>query len=167
MPNASRIETRLRILPEWADLNGHMNVAYYVLAFDRATDVFYDALGIGWDYVRREQKSLFTLAINVDYLREVVAGDGVRIATRLLDHDHKRIHYFHEMVHAGTGWLAATNELLAMHVEMATRKSTPFPDDVVARLAAMQSAHAALPPPAQLGRKLGIRRGEPAPSGNP
>lgn len=161
------VETRLRILPEWTDLNGHMNVAYYVLAFDRATDVFYDALGIGWDYLRREQQSLFTLAMNVDYVREIVAGVDVRIATRLVDHDHKRIHYVHEMIDAGGGWLAATNELLAMHVDMASRKSTPFPDRVVARLVPMQSAHAALPPLAQLGRKLGIRRGEPGASGNP
>jgi acyl-CoA thioester hydrolase len=167
MPDSFLVETRLRVLPEWADLNGHMNVAYYVLAFDRATDVFYDALGIGWDYVRREQKSLFTLAMNVDYVREVVAGVDVRITSRLVDHDHKRIHYFHEMVHAADGWLAATNELLAMHVDMASRKSAPFPDGVLARLVAMRGVHAALPSPAQLGRKLGIRRGEPGASSRP
>jgi acyl-CoA thioester hydrolase len=167
VPDDSRVETRLRILPEWTDLNGHMNVAYYVLAFDRATDAFYDALGIGWDYVARERKSLFTLAMNVDYLRELRSGDEVRIATRLADHDHKRLHYFHEMVHAADGWLAATNELLAMHVDMASRKSMPFPDRVAARLAAVQSAHAALSPPAQLGRRLGIRRGESNSGGNP
>ena len=85
----------------------------------------------------------------------------------LADHDHKRLHYFHEMVHAADGWLAATNELLAMHVDMASRKSMPFPDRVAARLAAVQSAHAALSPPAQLGRRLGIRRGESNSGGNP
>jgi len=151
-----RVETRLRILPEWTDRNGHMNVAYYVLAFDRATDALYDALGTGWDYVERERKSLFTLAMNVDYLREVFAGDFVRIGSRVLDHDYKRIHYFHEMIHADHGWLAATNELVALHVDMAPRKSVPFPDHVVARLAAMRSAHAAQPVPPQAGRKLGL-----------
>jgi acyl-CoA thioester hydrolase len=150
------VTTRLRILPEWTDGNGHMNVAYYVLAFDRATDALYDALGAGWDYVARDRKSLFTLAMNVDYLREVFAGDGVRIVSRVLDHDAKRIHYFHEMVHADGGWLAATNELVALHVDMASRRSAPFPDPVAARLAAMRSAHAALPVPGQAGRKLGL-----------
>lgn len=167
MPDDSRVETRLRILPEWTDQNGHMNVAYYVLAFDRATDVFYDALGIGWDYVGRERKSLFTLAMNVDYLRELRSGAEVRIATRIVDVDHKRLHYFHEMVHAAEGWLAATNELLAMHVDMASRKSVPFPDSVAARLATMNAAHATLPPPAQLGRRLGIRRGDSTSGGKP
>ncbi len=167
MPRLPPVETRLSILPDWIDGNGHMNVAYYVLAFDRATDVFYDALGIGWSYVERERKSLFTLAMNVDYVREMVAGEDARIVTRLLDHDHKRIHYFHEMSNARGGWLAATNELVSMHVDMATRRSAPFPEDVVARLAALQSAHGVLPPTAQLGRRLGIRRRGSTSGGNP
>jgi len=162
VPNCSLVETRLSILPEWTDGNGHMNVAYYVLAFDRATDVFYDALGIGWDYVSRERRSLFTLAMNVDYVRETRAGDDICIATRLIDHDHKRVHYFHEMCSAGNGSLVATNELLAMHVDMETRRSAPFPESVAARLAAMQTAHDALPRPEQFGRRLGIRRAETA-----
>ena len=166
MPDDTLVETRLRVLPEWTDQNGHMNVAYYVLAFDRATDVFYDALGIGWDYVGRERKSLFTLAMNVDYVRELHSGDEVRIATRVVDVDHKRLHYFHEMMHAAEGWLAATNELLAMHVDMASRRSAPFSGGVAARLAALRAAHAALPPPAQLGRRLGIRRGDSNSGGN-
>ena len=155
--------TRLEILPEWADANGHMNVAYYVLAFDRATDTFYDALGIGWDYLAREHKSVFTLAMNLDYLREVRPGSAVRIESRLIDHDPKRIHYFHAMYDAVAGWLAATNELVAMHVEMATRRSAPFALGTQERLATMLAAHAEHPRPPQLGRTLGIRRssGEP------
>jgi acyl-CoA thioester hydrolase len=156
------VETRLTILPEWIDGNGHVNVAYYVLAFDRATDVFYDALGIGWDYVARERRSLFTLAMNIDYVRETRAGDHVRIGTSLVDHDHKRIHYFHEMHDAADGALVATNELLAMHVDMQTRRSAPFAPAQVAQLAAMRAAHGALPRPEQLGRRLGIRRGAAA-----
>jgi acyl-CoA thioester hydrolase len=151
-------ETRLEVLPEWTDPNGHMNVAYYVLAFDRATDTLYDRLGIGWSYLERERRSLFTLAMNIDYVGEVFAGDGLRIASRLIDHDHKRIHYFHEMQHEAKGFVAATNEILAMHVDMATRKSAPFPSGVQARLAEMKAAHERLPLPPQLGRKLGIRR---------
>jgi len=150
-------ETQLEILPAWTDQNGHLNVAYYVLAFDRATDAFYGQLGIGWTYLERERRSLFTLSMNVDYLREVFAGERVRVLTRLVDHDHKRIRYFHEMRHADEGYVAATNELLAVHVSMATRRSDPFPPDVAARLAAMKAAHAAWPLPPQVGRTLGIR----------
>ena len=150
-------ETRVDILPEWTDQNGHMNVAYYVLAFDRATDTLYDGLGIGWSYLDRTARSTFTLAMNVDYVAEVFAGDNVRILSRLIDCDHKRVHYFHEMHHAAKGYLAATTEALSIHINMATRRSEPFPPDIQTRLAAMKSAHAAFPLPPQVGRKLGIR----------
>ena len=150
-------ETLVDILPEWTDQNGHMNVAYYVLAFDRATDTLYNALGIGWSYLDRTGHSTFSLAMNIDYVREVFAGDRVRIVSRLIDCDHKRVHYFHEMHHAAKNYLAATNEALSMHINMAARRSEPFPPDVQQRLAEMKSAHAAFPLPPQLGRKLGIR----------
>jgi acyl-CoA thioester hydrolase len=160
VPNLPPIETRIRILPEWIDLNGHMNVAYYVLAFDQATDTLYQALGIAGDYLERERHSVFTLAMNVDYLREVFAGDEVRIASRMLDHDRKRIRYFHEMYHAAEGWLAATNECLAIHVDMTIRRSAPFAEAAAARIAAMTVAHAVLGRPDRVGRSLEIRRDE-------
>jgi acyl-CoA thioester hydrolase len=152
-------ESRFEVLPEWTDRNGHLNVAYYVLAFDYATEALLDQLGIGARYHEREGRSLFTLSMNVDYLREVFVGDGLRVVSRLIDHDHKCMRYFHEMHHAQEGYLAATNELLAIHVNMATRRSEPFPPDVRERLGAWKSAHAELPLPPQVGRKLGIRAG--------
>ena len=150
-------ETRLDIPSEWTDRNGHMNVAYYVLAFDRATDTLYDALGLGWGYLERTGRSTFTLAMNVDYLGEVFAGDSVRIVSRLIDCDHKRIHYFHEMRHATKGYLAATSELLSIHVNMATRRGEPFTPEIQMLLAQMKVQHAVLPLPPQVGRKLAIR----------
>jgi acyl-CoA thioester hydrolase len=150
-------ETRLDIPPEWTDQNGHMNVAYYVLAFDRATDTLYNALGIGWNYLHRTGRSIFTLGMNVDYLREVFAGDTVRIVSRLIDCDYKCIHYFHEMHHETKAYLAATNELLSVHINMRTRRSEPFPLDVQTQLTGMKAAHAALPVSPQVGRKLAIR----------
>ena len=71
--------------------------------------------------------------MNVDYVGEVFAGDKVRIFSRLIDWDYKRIHYFHEMYHATKTYLAATNELLSIHVDMATRRSERFPLDVKGR----------------------------------
>lgn len=151
------VETRLEVRPEWTDLNRHMNVAYYVLAFDRATDAFYDRIGIGWSSLE-QGRSLFTLAMNVDYLAEVVAGEALRITSRLLDCDAKRLHYLHEMTRERDGVLAATNEIVALGVDMSTRKSAPFAAEIVARLDAMKAVHAALPLPPQAGRILGLKR---------
>ena len=89
----SLFETKLTVLPEWIDHNGHMNVAYYVLAFDQATDAVYETWGIGEHYPAGAGCSVFTLGMDVDYLAEQFAGDTIRITTQLLDWDHKRVHY--------------------------------------------------------------------------
>ena len=143
--------------PAWIDYNGHMNLAYYVLAFDQATDTFHDVLGIGLDYRERMNSSMFTLAINVDYIREVFAHDQLRITTQLLDCDAKRMRYFHRMYQGEPEQLVATNECLAVHVDMASRRSAPFPDATRARIEALLAEHRQLPTPERAGRVLGVR----------
>ena len=148
-----RYETRVK--PEWIDHNGHMNVGYFVVAFDEATDAVYETWGIGEDYPDESGCSVFTLGVNVDYLAELFEGDPIVIETRLLDHDAKRIHYVHTMQHAESGALAAVNECLCMNVSLAERRSAVFPDDVRAKL---DAAHWHGEWPEQVGRALGIRR---------
>lgn len=150
--------TQLTVRPEWIDHNGHLNVAYYVLAFDIATDALYETWGVGDEYPARSGCSLFTLGMDVDYLAELFEGDPIRIESRLLDHDHKRVHYLHRMFHADRDELAAVNECLAMNIHLERRRSAPFPDDVRQRLAAAHAADSALPAPEGAGRRLQIRR---------
>lgn len=142
---------------EWIDHNGHMNVAYYVLAFDLATDQFYEQLNIGLTH-QQTGYSVFTLGMNVDYLQELFEGDPIRVETQLVDCDHKRVHYIHMMYHAKKGFLAATNECLGMHVGYKSRKSEPFPQAVQDGILDMLKTHQKLVLPSQVGRKLGIRR---------
>ena len=143
------------IKPEWIDHNGHMNVAFFVLAFDEATDAAYEHWGIGLDYPDASGCSVFTLGINVDYLGELFVDDAVRIETMLVDHDAKRIHYFHRMIDTGKDKLVATNECLCMNVNLEARKSAPFPDDVMEKLAPFAGD---AEPPRGFGRTLRIRR---------
>ena len=77
--------TTLTVLPEWIDHNGHMNVAYYVLAFDLVTDTVYETWGLGLDYPEREKHAIFTLGMNIDYVSEVFDGEPLSITTQLLD----------------------------------------------------------------------------------
>lgn len=149
--------TRLVVEPDWVDYNGHMNLAFYVLAFDRATDHFYDQLGIGIAYREQMQSSMFTLAINVDYVREVFAGDELRVTTQLLDSDAKRMRYFHQMYQGDAAALVATNECLAVHVDMNSRRSAPYPQTTRERIDALLAEHRRLPLPERAGRMLGVR----------
>src|SRR5439155_14055022 len=63
---------------------------------------------------------------------------------------------FHAMFHATEGYLAATNELMSIHVSEATRRSTSMAPEVLERLARIQKAHDALPRPPQIGRTIGL-----------
>lgn len=151
------LRTHLTVLPDWIDYNGHMNVTYYVLACDMATDRAYEKWGIGESYLERGF-SVYTLGMNVDYIDELHEGDPITIITQMLDVDYKRIHYIHELRHGKTDVVAATNECLGMNIDLATKKSTPFPSDTQATLDAVLSKDKKYHTPPQAFRKLGIRR---------
>ena len=109
----------------WIDYNGHMNMGYYLVAFDQiATDSFYDYLGIGIAHKRAVGKSTFSLAANIDFVAELMEGAPLRFTTQLIDFDHKRLHFFHSLYHADEGFLAATNENLGMYIDMLMLTST-------------------------------------------
>jgi acyl-CoA thioester hydrolase len=157
MPSLPYPPYRDVVVPEWIDYNGHMNVAYYVLAFDRATDRLFDYLGIGEAYRRATHHSLFALEAHVTYERELRLGDEFEIVTQLIDADRKRLHLFHAMTRTKDSELSATIELMGLHVDMAGPKSAELPDAAYAKIEALLAEHRLLPPP-QLGRKIGIRR---------
>jgi acyl-CoA thioester hydrolase len=150
---------RDRVRPEWIDYNGHMNVAYYVLAFDHATDAFLDYLGMGEAYRHDQNASVFTAEAHVTYERELRHGDPLRFQTQLLGYDRKRVHYFHTMYHDQDGYLAATNELMILHVDMAARRVAPMPDAALGVLASLNDRHETLPRPSQVGRVMGLAAG--------
>jgi len=144
------------VRPEWIDHNQHMNMGYYLVVFDYATDEFFAWVGLDAAHRAARAITTFCLEAHVTYHREVRAGDPLRFTTRLLAHDDKRIHYFHAMYHTDEGWLAATNELMSLHVSHATRRAAPMAPEVLSRLAAIQRAHDTLPPPPQAGRAIGL-----------
>ena len=101
-------------------------MGYYLVVFDRATDAFLHQVGLTAELREGTGATTFTLEAHVNYLNELREGDPLRFTTRLLGFDHKRIHYFHEMYHATEGYLAATNELMSLHVNHSTRRSAPM-----------------------------------------
>lgn len=148
------VEYEDSVRPEWIDSNGHMNLACYVVVFDLATDRLYDSLGVGTAYRAETGNSCFTVETHTLYEREMLLGEKLRVRSWLLDADGKRLHYFHEMFHAQSGERCAAQELLALHIDMGTRRVAPFPP---ARLDALQAvvrncAPAALPKGA--GRRI-------------
>lgn len=156
--DAPFVSSVMTVQPEWIDYNGHMNMAYYSVLFDRGVDQAFELLGFDRDYIAKKQTSFFTLEAHVTYLREIGEGDSVTIAFQLLDYDAKRTHFFQQMTHASDGFIAATAEQMSIHVDMNSRRSAPFPDAILARIAALHKAHANLPRPPQAGHVIGIPR---------
>lgn len=152
------VSSAMTVESGWIDYNGHLNMAYYNVLIDRSVDEAFALVGLGPEYVKDRGHSFFTAEAHVRYLRELHAGEVVRTTIRLVDYDEKRIHFFAELYHAHEGWMSATSEQMALHVNMASKKVVSLPDDVLDRLAAMKAAHAALPAPESIGRKIGMAK---------
>ncbi len=146
--------------PAWLDYNGHLNMAYYNVLFDRGTDHVFDMFGCGPSYLAARNMSFFTAEAHVCYVRELKPDAMVTASTQLLDFDAKRIRLFQELRHV-EGWLSATSETLLLHIDMSGPRTMPMPDDVLANVAAMAEAHKDLPRPERAGRSIGIPRKAP------
>jgi acyl-CoA thioester hydrolase len=148
------VSSVMQVEPEWIDYNGHLNMAYYHVLFDRAVDEVLHLIGADPAYVKREHRSYYTAEAHIRYLRELRAGDRVRVTIQLLGYDLKRMHYFEQLFQAAEGWMAATLETVALHVDMGSNKATPAPSLVASRLADMRASHALLPIPEAAGRRI-------------
>ena len=146
----------MQIEPAWIDYNGHLNMAYYNVMFDRAIDELWLQLGIGPGYMRERGGSTFTAECHVRYIREIHLGDPVQVSILLVAADEKRLHTFEELRHADEGWLSATSENMTIHIDMAARKTAPFPSDIRARIQVLADAHATLARPEGIGRKVAM-----------
>ncbi len=148
---------RTKVISDWTDYNGHMNVAYFVLIFDMGTDEFYPLIGLGKPYRERTGKSTFAVESHITYGREVNEGDEVIVTTQLLGFDEKRMHYFHVMRHAEEDYQIATLEQLALHVDLTKRKVEPMPEQSSKLLAQVMETHGGLAIPPEVGSVMGIK----------
>jgi len=156
LPENGIVSYSTTIEHRWLDYNEHMNVAYYVMAFDSAIDVFKAVIGISRDYIEQERRSTVALESHISYHREASLGDELRIATRVVDFDGKRAHLYQEMYRGDE--LLASQETLAISFDTVARKSCMFDAAIARRYEQMVAAQAGLPRPKWLGRSVGIRR---------
>jgi acyl-CoA thioester hydrolase len=156
LPSAPFLSSVMQIEPQWIDYNGHLNMAYYNVMFDRAIDQLWATLGIGPAYMKERNGSTFTAECHVRYLREIHLGDPVEVSVWLLEADDKRLHTFEELRHAGEGWLSATSENMSLHIDMRSRKVAAFPPDIRERIGAVVEAHSAVPRPEGIGRSVAM-----------
>jgi acyl-CoA thioester hydrolase len=148
---------RGHVLPEWIDINDHMNVAYYLLAFDHAVDDLWHTFGLTEEYIRTHSSSTIAVESHVTWQREVVENAPYVITTQVLAYDAKRIHQFQRMYHADEGFLAATCEWMNLHFDTSARRVAPWPDEIRARIAEFAENQGCLPWPAEAGRRMHVK----------
>ena len=146
------------VLPEWIDVNGHMNVAYYVLAFDLGVDALWEDLGITNEYIEDSLGSTFAVESHVTYQRELLEGDPYIVTAQMLAYDDKRIHQFQRLYHAEKRFLAATGEWMNLHVDLETRRVSPWPESILAKLADFSQRQADQTYPEDAGKQMKARK---------
>tara|TARA_Y100000996_G_scaffold7101_1_gene6077 strand:- start:1498 stop:1965 length:468 start_codon:yes stop_codon:yes gene_type:complete len=117
-----------RVKSEWADYNGHMNLAFYIHLFDGAWETLLANFNIGEESAINEKRTTFAVESHTTYDRELKVGDEVDLNLLFIDHDKKRIVYKLEMLHKQDRYLASTTEVCSLYVDLNSRRVTEFED---------------------------------------
>ena len=118
-----------RVKSEWADYNGHMNLAFYIHLFDNSWEVLLEKFDIGEESAINQKRTTFAVESHTTYDMEVKVGDEVDLNLLFLDFDKKRLVYKLEMVHNKEKYLAATTEVCSLYVDLDSRRVTEFENE--------------------------------------
>jgi carnitine 3-dehydrogenase / betainyl-CoA thioesterase len=139
--------------PGWIDYNGHMTEHRYLEVMADSTDAFLRAIGILGPYID-SGRSYYTVETHIRHLGEAHGGDRISVATRLLGHDEKRLHLFHELVRDEDGTLVATGEHMLLHVDRDAGRTVPAAPEILAALDEIAVAQRELPWPEGAGNHV-------------
>ena len=119
------------IKKEWTDYNNHMNMAYYVLVFDRVWENVLDKFKMGENSAKTSKRSTMVVETHTTYNNEVKEGEEVEINLTFFDHDKKRLHFKLEMIEKSSKKLSATIEMLSLYINLNLRKVSEFEEDKI------------------------------------
>ncbi len=126
---------------EWRDRNDHVNIRYLVAVFDDAGDAFYPTVGLGDADHRQRESGTMDLEHHTHFVREVRVGDRLAVYLRIVGVGPKRFHYVMFLLNQSTGQVASIFECVNTFVDLAGRRSAPWPDEVRSALASLEERH--------------------------
>jgi acyl-CoA thioester hydrolase len=136
-----------------------MNDAAYAIVFSRAGDALMDRIGLDAGARKRTGQSLFTLQVMLHYFKEAKEGDAFAVSCRLLEHDDKRMRLWLDMTAPGGERLAASEQLLiSVVLSEGSARAVPWSFETKAALEALAKAQGGLPPPAEAGEGVTMKR---------
>ena len=140
----------------WLDAYGHLNEAYYLVPFSRATWAYQNHFGIGDAFLTETGGALYTVETHLRYLRDVRAPAQIEIETYTLACDAKRLHIAHRMLVDETE--RATFECIGVHVDSKVGKTAPWPAEVLSTLSGLCLPEADWPE--WSGRRVSMKRNQ-------
>ncbi len=121
-----------KIINNWTDYNGHMNLAFYILVFDKGAEEILSKFKMGEQSAKTTKKSTMAVESHTTYNNEVKENEEVNIYLSYFDHDKKRLHYKLEMYEKSKNILSATTEVLSLYIDLNIRKVAEFENEKVA-----------------------------------
>ena len=147
-----------KVQKEWIDYNGHMNVAYYTLAFDEAIDEFLETdIGIGPSFIKKHQQGSYALQTQYRYIAELILNAGFVVTIFVADFTLKRMHLILKMIDPKSKALFATCETIMVNVDLKKRKSCEYPEFVRIKLKQLYDASEDLRLSTNIGHPIGLR----------
>jgi acyl-CoA thioester hydrolase len=156
--DAPFVTPRGEILPGWVNEAGHLDMSYYLVLFQAASDALFRAISFGRSHMMATGNSCFAAETHIIYESEMQLGDTASIQTTVIDADSKRLHLAHEMFRNGEPSRVCLQEIMFVSVSLKTRRPAPWPPNIQASLIAALAEHNKLPRPAKLARSVGIKR---------
>ena len=123
--------TTKKIIKDWTDYNGHMNLSYYILVFDMGAEVILSKFKMGEHSAKTTKKSTMVVETHTTYNKEVKENDEVDVFISYFNHDKKRLHYKLEMYDKNKNVLSATTEVLSLYIDLNLRKVAEFEEEKI------------------------------------
>ena len=120
-----------KIINKWTDYNGHMNLAFYILVFDKGAEIILSKFKMGEESAKKNKKSTMAVESYTTYNNEVKENEEVDICLSYVDHDKKRLHLKLEMYEKNKNILSATTEVIYLYVDLNIRKVAEFENEKI------------------------------------
>ena len=118
-----------KVKKEWTDYNGHMNLAFYILVFDKGAEEILSKFKMGEQSAKTTKKSTMAVESHTTYNNEVKENEEVDVYLSYFNHDKKRLHYKLEMYEKSKNILSATTEVLSLYIDLNIRKVAEFENE--------------------------------------
>ncbi|MBA3780579.1 MAG: thioesterase family protein [Nocardioides sp.] len=139
------------------DMNGHLNVRHYLGIASEGLDESLVSLGIPQNWPISAGHACFSAEHHCTYLTELRTGDMMSARVRLLGRSERAAHALVYLLDETHGQVSYVMEEIFLHIDMSTRRTAPWPEDVAANIDRRVAEDADLPFSASTSGCLALR----------